>query len=61
MFMNIEEWNKEIKDNFMNKEFVEKFLNKLKEDLQDLKPGSMEEALCKAQIAEISKLLAILT
>lgn len=45
----------------MDKEFVEKFLNKLKEDLQNLKPGSMEEALCKAQIAEISKLLAILT
>lgn len=42
----------------MNKEFVEKFLNKLKEDLKELKPGSIEEELCKAQIAEISKLLA---
>lgn len=45
----------------MDKEFVEKFLNKLKEDLKEQKPGSMEEALCKAQIAEISKLLAILS
>ncbi len=44
----------------MNKEFVEKFLNKLKEDVKTLKPGSMEEALCKAQIAEVSKVLASL-
>lgn len=42
----------------MNKEFVEKFLNKLNEDLKKLEPDSMEEALCKAQIAEISKVLA---
>lgn len=42
----------------MDKEFLEKFLNRLKEDLKELKPDSMEEALCKAQIAEISNALA---
>lgn len=46
----------------MTKEFAVKFLNRLKENLKELKPGSIEEEWCKrkALITEISKMLEAL-